>query len=162
MWIKYIKNCGSLASIRFYRGWEGRRKEWKRESISFQAPYYISPHWSSFLTKKISYCSRRYTQESSTYYYPHEKYYGTGPTPELPGWDNNSSEGDHAIPVHLFPKHVAELHLDQVTNAWFMLNFPAIEVRKWGLISPQMRKARPSFFLLPFQPSFFNWVSITL
>jgi hypothetical protein len=59
---------------------------------------------------------RRYTQESSTFYYPHEKHYGAGPTPELPGWDNNSSssDGEHAIPVHLFPKHVAELHLDQV------------------------------------------------
>ena len=60
---------------------------------------------------------RRYTQESNPYYgYPHEKYYGQGPTPELPGWDNNSSasDGDHAIPVHLFPKHVSELHLDQV------------------------------------------------
>ena len=58
---------------------------------------------------------RRYTQETNTFYYPHEKYYGTGPTPELPGWDNNTTEtGDHAIPVHLFSKHVSELHLDQV------------------------------------------------
>ena len=58
---------------------------------------------------------RRYTQEANTFYYPHEKYYGTGPTPELPGWDNNTTEtGDHAIPVHLFSKHVSELHLDQV------------------------------------------------
>ena len=60
---------------------------------------------------------RRYTQESNPYYgYPQEKYYGQGPTPELPGWDNNSStsDGEHAIPVHLFPKHVSELHLDQV------------------------------------------------
>jgi len=57
---------------------------------------------------------RRYTQEANTFYYPHEKYYGTGPTPELPGWDNNTTEtGDHAIPVHLFSKHVSELHLDQ-------------------------------------------------
>ncbi|XP_059092018.1 tyrosine-protein phosphatase 99A-like [Tigriopus californicus] len=52
---------------------------------------------------------RRYSQDNS-YYYPQEKYYGHGPTPELPGWDSND-EG--AIPVHLFQKHVSELHMDQ-------------------------------------------------
>ncbi len=60
--------------------------------------------------------SRRYTQDSNPFYYPHEKYFCGDPTPELPGWDNNSntSDGDQAIPVHLFPKHVSELHMDQV------------------------------------------------
>ena len=60
--------------------------------------------------------SRRYTQDNNTFYYPHEKYFSGDPTPELPGWDNNSNpgDGDQAIPVHLFPKHVMELHMDQV------------------------------------------------
>ena len=74
-----------------------------------------SPH-PIFRIISLFFFFRRYTQESNPYYYPHEKYYGQGPTPELPGWDNNSStsDGEHAIPVHLFPKHVSELHLDQV------------------------------------------------
>ena len=60
--------------------------------------------------------SRRYTQDNNTFYYPHEKYFSGDPTPELPGWDNNSNpgDGDQAIPVHLFPKHVMGLHMDQV------------------------------------------------
>ena len=59
------------------------------------------------------YITRRYSQDSDYYSgYPGEKYYGHGPTPELPGWDN--ADGEHAIPVHLFQKHVNELHLDQV------------------------------------------------
>lgn len=28
---------------------------------------------------------RRYTQDSNSFYYPHEKYFGGEPTPELPG-----------------------------------------------------------------------------
>jgi len=34
----------------------------------------------------------------------------------ITGWDNNlnSTDGDQSIPVHLFPKHVSELHMDQV------------------------------------------------
>ena len=60
---------------------------------------------------------RRYTQDSNSSYY-HEKYYNNHhePTPELPGWDNNTvgDDGEHAIPVHLFPKHTSELHMDQV------------------------------------------------
>ena len=66
---------------------------------------------------------RRYTQDNNSLYYTHEKIYGHhGPTPELPGWDNN--DGDHGIPVHLFAKHVSELHLDQVN--W--LNFVMVGV----------------------------------
>ena len=60
---------------------------------------------------------RRYTQDSNSSYY-HEKYYSNHhePTPELPGWDNNTvgDDGEHAIPIHLFPKHTTELHMDQV------------------------------------------------
>ena len=62
---------------------------------------------------------RRYTQDSNSSYY-HEKYYNNHhePTPELPGWDNNTvgDDGEHAIPVHLFPKHTSELHMDQVIS----------------------------------------------
>lgn len=66
--------------------------------------------------------SRRYSQDSNPTYYSAEKFLGNaGATPDLPGWDNNTSgDGEHAIPVHLFPKHVAELHMDQVR-----LIFPA-------------------------------------
>jgi hypothetical protein len=39
-------------------------------------------------------CFRRYTQDNNTFYYPHEKYFSGEPTPELPGWDNNSNPGD--------------------------------------------------------------------
>lgn len=60
-----------------------------------------------------SLCCSRYSQDNNSYYYPREKHFGHGPTPELPGWDNG--DGEHAIPVHLFQKHVAELHLDQVS-----------------------------------------------
>ena len=67
---------------------------------------------------------RRYTQDSNSSYY-HEKYYSNhhDPTPELPGWDNNTvgDDGEHAIPVHLFPKHASELHMDQVIR--FILLF---------------------------------------
>ena len=67
---------------------------------------------------------RRYTQDSNSSYY-HEKYYTNHnePTPELPGWDNNTigDDGEHAIPVHLFPKHASELHMDQVYyQSWFL------------------------------------------
>ena len=63
--------------------------------------------------------SRRYSQDSTSLYYTHEKIYGThgGPTPDLPGWDNN--DGEHAIPVNLFSKHVSELHMDQVSLPLF-------------------------------------------
>jgi hypothetical protein len=40
------------------------------------------------------------------------------PTPELPGWDCPGADvatDDQAIPVHLFHKHVTELHMDQVS-----------------------------------------------
>ena len=138
---------------------------WKRESISFQAPHHtLSPlklHSLPAPCYKKSYCSRRYTQESSTYYYPHEKYYGSGPTPELPGWDNNSSEGDHAIPVHLFPKHVAELHLDQVTTFVIYAQFSRSK-QGGNWVSYPLKWERPDlhFSLLPLstKPSFFNWV----
>ena len=92
------------------------------------------------ILKKIIFLSlffRRYTQESNPYYYPHEKYYGQGPTPELPGWDNNSStsDGEHAIPVHLFPKHVSELHLDQVCTVIKFLSKKVQVIQKsWEIL----------------------------
>ncbi|XP_040566309.2 putative receptor-type tyrosine-protein phosphatase mosPTP-1 isoform X2 [Lepeophtheirus salmonis] len=56
---------------------------------------------------------RRYTQDNDIYY-PHDKYFGQGGSLEAQGWDNGSTvEGEHAIPVHIFAKHVAELHLNQ-------------------------------------------------
>ena len=69
---------------------------------------------------------RRYTQDSNSSYY-HEKYYSNhhDPTPELPGWDNNTvgDDGEHAIPVHLFPKHASELHMDQVILLFITFQF---------------------------------------
>ena len=59
---------------------------------------------------------RRYSQDNNYYYSNPEKYMlgrRAGPTSELPGWENPDGEAD-AIPVHLFQKHVAEMHLDQV------------------------------------------------
>ncbi|CAB4063723.1 PTPRG [Lepeophtheirus salmonis] len=47
-------------------------------------------------------------------YYPNDKYYGARKSLETQGWDNASTlEGEIAIPVNLFSKHVAELHLNQ-------------------------------------------------
>ena len=69
---------------------------------------------------------RRYSQDNA-FYYPPEKYFGHGPTPELPGWD--SGDGEHAIPVHLFGKHVQELHLDQVSLPYSSLT--SLETFKW-------------------------------
>ena len=80
--------------------------------VNFSQFYNIKPY--TYLT-----FFRRYSQDSTSLYYTHEKIYGThgGPTPELPGWDNN--DGDHAIPVNLFSKHVSELHMDQVSLPLF-------------------------------------------
>ena len=144
--------------FRFYSGVGVWWREWK---------CFISDSISQGLKK--SYCSRRYTQESSTYYYPHEKYYGAGPTPELPGWDNNSSasDGDHAIPVHLFPKHVTELHLDQVQYDLCSI-FSTDFVSEIGSHIPLNEKGQKPFYpSLPpspsTKPSFFNRVeSMTL
>ena len=111
---------------------------------------FISGSISLVVCLKKFYCSRRYTQESSTYYYPHEKYYGSGPTPELPGWDNNSSasDGDHAIPVHLFPKHVTELHLDQVQYDLCPI-FSTDFVSEIGSHIPLNEKGQKPFLPLP-------------
>jgi len=81
---------------------------------------------------------RRYSQENASVYYEANNgakaplLAGGGspaaaarlhaPTPELPGWDcaggghNGEDDGEQAIPVHLFHKHVSELHLDQVSR----------------------------------------------
>ena len=58
--------------------------------------------------------SRRYKQDSS-YYYNEEKYYTSPEGPlEITGWDTGDvDELQHAIPVHLFPKHVMDLHMNQ-------------------------------------------------
>lgn len=75
---------------------------------------------------------RRYNQASSNYY-DNEKYYNQSPginaaSPDvsvassiflhllhqMAGWDPGVGEDSlHSIPVHLFPKHVLDLHMNQ-------------------------------------------------
>ena len=50
-------------------------------------------------------------------YYDNEKYYNAPPggLEEGGGWDLGKTDTNHAIPVHLFSKHVLDLHTNQVT-----------------------------------------------
>ena len=71
-----------------------------------------------FYVKIISDIIRRYKQDRSCHY-DKEKYYNNSPTLsksqlEFGGWDCGRGEDAlHAIPVHLFPKHVLDLHMNQ-------------------------------------------------
>ena len=71
---------------------------------------------------------RRYNQDS--FYYENEKFYSPPPgAVEAGGWDlGHGEDANHAIPVHLFPKHVTDLHMNQVCtscvcNEYLRLNF---------------------------------------
>ena len=66
----------------------------------------------------ISVLHRRCTKDQS-HCYQDEKYYDKSPTLskhkiEVGGWDSGQDEdARHAIPVHAFPKHVLDLHMNQ-------------------------------------------------
>jgi hypothetical protein len=62
--------------------------------------------------------NRRCKQDHSNHYQD-EKYYNESPTLSkhklvVGGWDSGQGEEAlHAIPVHIFPKHVLDLHMNQ-------------------------------------------------
>jgi hypothetical protein len=64
----------------------------------------------------ISAIHRRCKQDRSNHYQD-EKYYNESPTLSklvVGGWDSGQGEEVlHAIPVHIFPKHVLDLHMNQ-------------------------------------------------
>jgi hypothetical protein len=66
----------------------------------------------------ISVIHRRCKQDRS-HDYQDEKYYNESPTLskhklDVGGWDSGQGEDAlHAIPVHIFPKHVIDLHMNQ-------------------------------------------------
>ena len=99
--------AGSDHSLHFSKSNKTEQKQYSLLAILWVWPS------GSLMTPVLSYFSRRYSQEHTYYYGSQDKYYGHGPTPELPGWDNPDGEQE-AVPVHLFQKHVNELHLDQV------------------------------------------------
>ena len=57
---------------------------------------------------------KRFKRESM--YYDNEKLYNPPAVAEVGGWDlGRGDDNTHAIPVQLFPKHVLDLHLNQVS-----------------------------------------------